>query len=198
MRLNGAAAASGYFAEFSRVLERVAVTNREGAELPADDGIAAVIELIVTLKHQGGKVLLIGNGGSAAIVSHMHNDLCKALGVRAMVFNEAPLLTALANDEGYPEVFHRPIQLWADRHDVLISVSSAGESENIVRAAALARDKGCKVVTFSGFKPTNRLRQLGDLNVYVPASTYGYVEMAHSVIAHCVTDIAVMRTAAPV
>jgi len=198
MKLNGAAAASGYFAEFSRVLERVEVTTRDGAGLPADDGIAAVIELIVTLKHQGGKALLIGNGGSAAIVSHMHNDLCKALGVRAIVFNETPLLTALANDEGYPEVFHRPIQLWADRHDVLISVSSAGESENIVKASALARDKGCKVVTFSGFKPTNRLRQIGDLNVYVPASTYGYVEMAHSVIAHCVTDIAAMRTAAPV
>src|SRR6185295_17235717 len=198
MKSNLDAGPAGYFAEFCRVLERVEMTAREGEPMPTGDGIAAVIELIVTLKHQGGKALLIGNGGSAAIVSHMHNDLCKALGVRAIVFNEAPLLTALANDEGYPEVFHRPIQLWADRHDVLISVSSAGESENIVKAASLARDKGCKVVTFSGFKPTNRLRQIGDLNVYVPASTYGYVEMAHSVIAHCVTDIAVVRAAAPV
>ena len=189
--------ATGYLSGLARTFERVEITDAKGTVFPIDDGIARIVEFVLSLR-DGGKALLIGNGGSAAIVSHMHNDLCKALGVRAIVFNETPLLTALANDEGYPEVFHRPIQLWADRHDVLISVSSAGESENIVKASALARDKGCKVVTFSGFKPTNRLRQIGDLNVYVPASTYGYVEMAHSVIAHCVTDIAAMRTAAPV
>jgi D-sedoheptulose 7-phosphate isomerase len=189
---------SGYLAEFSRVLERVEITTREGGPLPAGDGIGAVIELIVSLKYQGGKALLIGNGGSAAIVSHVHNDLCKTVGVRAIVFNETPLLTALANDDGYDEVFHRPVKLWADRHDVLIAVSSGGESENIVKAATLAREKGCRVVTFTGFEPTNRLRQIGDFNVYVPASSYGYVEMAHSVIAHCVTDIAGIRTTAPV
>ena len=198
MKSNVEAGPVAYFAEFSRVLERVEITTPDGEPVPTDDGIGSVVEWIVSLKHQGGKALLIGNGGSAAIVSHVHNDLCKAVGVRAIVFNETPLLTALANDEGYHEVFHRPVELWADRHDVLIAVSSAGESENIVKAATLARAKGCRVVTFSGFKPTNRLRQLGDLNVYVPASSYGYVEMAHSVIAHCVTDIAMMRTAAPV
>ena len=198
MKADGGAAARAYFTEFSRVLERVEITTRHGKSLPTDEGIASVIELIVTLKYHGGKLLLIGNGGSAAIVSHMHNDLCKTVGVRAIVFNEAPLLTALANDDGYHQVFHQPVQLWADRHDVLISVSSGGESENIVRAATLAIEKGCQVVTFTGFKPTNRLRQIGDLNVYVPASTYGHVETAHSVIAHCVTDIAGRAAAASV
>jgi D-sedoheptulose 7-phosphate isomerase len=198
MKADGPTAASGYFTEFSRVLERVEITTRVGEPLPTDHGITSLIESIVSLKHRGGKVLLIGNGGSAAIVSHMHNDLCKTVGVRAIVFNETPLLTALANDHGYHEVFHRPVQLWADRHDVLISFSSAGESENIVKAATLASEKGCRVVTFTGFKPTNRLRQIGDLNLYVPASTYGYVETAHSLIAHCVTDIAAMAAAASV
>ena len=158
MKPDGGAVASGYFAEFSRVLERVAITTREGAPLLTDEGITSIIELIISLKHQGGKALLIGNGGSAAIVSHMHNDLCKSVGVRSIVFNETPLLTALANDEGYHQVFHRPVQLWADRHDLLIAVSSGGESENIVKAATLAREKGCRVVTFTGFESTNRLR----------------------------------------
>src|SRR6185295_7878274 len=198
MKSNLDAGPAGYFAEFCRVLERVEMTAREGEPMPTGDGIGCVIELIVSLKHQGGKALLIGNGGSAAIVSHMHNDLCKAIGVRAIVFNEAPLLTALANDEGYHEVFRRPIDLWADPHDVLIAVSSGGESENMVKAATLAREKGCRVVTFTGFKPANRLRQIGDLNIYVPASAYGYVEMAHSVVAHCITDMAMVRAAAPV
>jgi len=88
--------------------------------------------------------------------------------------------------------------LWADQHDVLIAISSSGESHNIVKAATLAREKSCRVVTFTGFKPTNCLREIGYVNVYVPASTYGHVEMAHSLIAHCVTDLAVMRNAAPV
>ena len=186
-----------YFAGFSRALELVEVTTHERQSLSVEEGLRSVVDLIVALKCEGGKALLIGNGGSAAIVSHVHNDLCKAVGLRAIVFGDAPLLTALANDDGYQEVFNRPVGLWADRHDLLIAVSSSGESKNIVSAATFAREKGCHLVTFTGFKPNNRLRQLGDLNVYVPVSHYGYVEMAHSVIAHFVTDTAVMRTAAP-
>jgi D-sedoheptulose 7-phosphate isomerase len=67
-----------------------------------------------------------------------------------------------------------------------------------VKAASLAKEKGCRVVTLTGFAPTNRLRRIGDLNIYVSSSAYGYVEMAHSVIAHCVTDLAVMRSAVSV
>jgi D-sedoheptulose 7-phosphate isomerase len=189
---------TGYLAEFSEVLGRFEITTRNGDAVSVDEGIGAMAEWLLALKHHGGKALLIGNGGSAAIVSHVHNDLCKAVGVRAIVFNEPPLLTALANDDGYPAVFHKPVDLWADRGDLLIAVSSSGESENIVTAAALARDKGARLLTMTGFKAANRLRQLGDLNVYVPAARYGYVEMAHSVIAHCITDLAVARAAASV
>jgi D-sedoheptulose 7-phosphate isomerase len=190
-------APSAYLAAFSRLLERVETTHG-GASVPLDEGIGAVVESIVSLKSGGGKALLIGNGGSAAIVSHVQNDLCKAVGVRAMVFNETPLLTAVANDHGYHDVFHRPVELWADRRDLLIAVSSSGESENVVRAAALAKGKGCRVVTLTGFTPTNRLRQIGDVNIYVPDSAYGYVENAHSLIAHCVVDLAVLLTTASV
>lgn len=183
---------SGYFAGFSRLFEQVETTLRNGTPLPMDEGISCVVEFVLSLK-DGGKAMLIGNGGSAAIVSHIHNDLCKAVGVRAMLFNEAPFLTALANDDGYETVFDRPVDLWVEPRDLLIAVSSSGESENIVRAAARAADRKCRVVTFTGFKPANRLRQLGDVNVYVPHAAYGYVEMAHSVIAHCVTDLAIAR-----
>jgi len=190
--------ASAYFTAFARLLERIEITTDEGERLSTDAGIGAVIESIVALKERGRKALLIGNGGSAAIVSHVHNDLCKAVGVRAIVFNETPYLTAIANDHGYHTVFHRPVELWADLDDLLIAVSSSGESENIVKAAALAKEKGCRVVTFTGFAPGNRLRQIGDLNVYVPVADYGHVEMAHSLIAHFVTDTASVRTSAPV
>ena len=190
--------AGSYLAAFSRLLECIEITTGRSEPLPLDQGIGSVIEAIVSLKNRSGKAFLIGNGGSAAIVSHVHNDLCKSVGIRSIVFNETPLLTALANDDGYAAVFQRPLDLWADRDDLLIAVSSSGESENILKAAATAREKGCRLVTFTGFAPANRLRHLGDVNVYVPASDYGHVEMAHSVVAHCITDMAAMRASAPV
>ena len=115
------------------------------------------------------------------------------VGVRAMVFTEAPLLTALANDEGYSYVYERLINLWAAPGDLTIAVSSSGNSENIVRAARSARERGGKVVTFSGFKETNTLRGLGDLNFYLPADVYGFVEIGHAAILHAVTDAAMQR-----
>jgi D-sedoheptulose 7-phosphate isomerase len=190
------AGSRGYFAAFSRLLDEVEITTDPGELVSVDDGIGLVVDAIVSVKGAGGKVLLIGNGGSAAIAGHMQNDLCKTIGVRAMVFTEASLLTATANDDGYHTVFQRPVDLWAESDDLLIAVSSSGESENIVRAAAAARAKQCRLVTFSGFRPTNRLRQLGHVNVYVPASTYGFVETAHALITHCVTDITLTRAAA--
>jgi D-sedoheptulose 7-phosphate isomerase len=188
----------GYFSTFARLLDQVAITTDRAELVAVDEAVDSVVDSIVSVKDSSAKVLLIGNGGSAAIVSHMQNDLCKTVGVRAMVFTEGPLLTATANDDGYHAVFQRPVELWADAHDLLIAVSSSGESENIVKAAAAAKAKGCRVVTMTGFNAANRLRQLGHLNVYVPACTYGYVETAHALIAHCVTDIAVLRTAVPV
>jgi len=181
--------ASAYFSGIARVFERIEVTGPKNAAYPFDEGMAKAVDLVLSLQ-QGGKALLIGNGGSAAIVSHMHNDLSKMVGVRAMCLTETPLMTALANDDGYETVFHRPISLWADRGDLLIAVSSSGESNNIFKAAVEAAGRGCRLLTMTGFKPDNRLRQVGDINIYVPDRSYGYVEMTHSVLAHCITDTA--------
>ena len=99
--------AGPYLAAFSRLLECIEITTRRGEPLPLDEGIGSITEAIVSLKNRSGKAFLIGNGGSAAIVSHVHNDLCKSVGIRAIVFNETPLLTALANDDGYAAVIRR-------------------------------------------------------------------------------------------
>ena len=186
--------ATAYLSGIARVFEKVEVTGRGGAPYSLDAGIDAAVELVLSLS-KGGKALLIGNGGSAGIVSHMHNDLCKAVRVRAMVLTETPLLTALANDDGYETAFHTQVRLWAEPGDLLIAVSSSGESNNIITAATEAAARGCRLLTMTGFKPGNRLRQLGDVNVYVPDNGYGYVEMTHSVLGHCITDTAVSRRA---
>jgi D-sedoheptulose 7-phosphate isomerase len=135
-----------------------------------------------------GKVMVIGNGGSAAIASHMQNDVCKAVGVRSLVFNEQPLLTALANDDGYEAIFETPVRLWAEPGDVLVAISSSGRSENILRAVQAATERCCEVVTFSGFDENNPLRSMGSVNFHVASAVYGLVENVHGAITHFMTD----------
>jgi D-sedoheptulose 7-phosphate isomerase len=187
--------ARAYLAGLGDLFAQIESTDRHCRSLSIDEAIDTAVGFIADLKASPRKAMLVGNGGSAAIVSHIHNDLSKAVGVRAMVYHESPFLTAMANDHGYETVFREPVAMWAEVGDLLIAVSSSGESASIVGPVMVARDKGCRVLTFSGFNPANRLRQLGDVNFYVPSSSCGYVEMTHAILGHCVTDFAVARVA---
>lgn len=177
-----------YIKELSILLLKTRVTDMSGQALSLDEGAALVLKMIARMQITGGKALLIGNGGSAAIASHMQMDLCNSGGVRAQVFYDQPQLTALANDFDYEHAFEHSIKLWAGPEDVLVAISSSGQSENILRAAAAAREKGCEVITFSGFSADNPLRSLGEVNFYIASMNYGLVEMAHSVLGHYLTD----------
>lgn len=179
-----------YFATLSQLLLAIEASDRFGAKLPLEEGAERAVQMILEVKAASRKVLLAGNGGSSSIASHVQNDLCKSVGVRAMVFTEQPLLTALANDDGYGSVFEWPIGLWAEEGDLLVTVSSSGQSENIVRALAAGREKGCRAVTLSGFNPDNASRAMGDLNFYVPSNVYGFVESAHTALAHYLANMA--------
>jgi D-sedoheptulose 7-phosphate isomerase len=133
-------------------------------------------------------VHLVGNGGSAAIVAHAQNDFLKAAKVRAMVHQDVPLLTAYANDDGYPQSVAGPLAAWLTKSDVLIAVSSSGMSANIIAAAKVAANIGAHVITFTGFEPTNTVRPMGQVNFYVPSGDYGYVELTHAALLHYLTD----------
>ncbi len=184
--------ATAYFHKLSELLLGLQVTDGQGVALSLDQGAGKAAEMILSVGAASGKVMLIGNGGSAAIASHMQNDLCKGVGVRALVFYGTPLLTALSNDHGYGCVFERPLELWADSGDLLIAISSSGRSENILRAVRAAVARGCQIITLSGFRADNPLRRLGHLNFYISSQVYGYVEAAHSVLSHFLTDCAIM------
>jgi len=134
------------------------------------------------------KIMFIGNGASAAISSHMSTDFWKNCGIRAIAFNDSSLLTCLGNDYGYKYIFERSIEMFADSGDILVAISSSGESENILRGVNSAKSKECSVITLSGFKDNNPLSSAGDLNFYVPAQEYGIVEVIHHSICHCILD----------
>jgi D-sedoheptulose 7-phosphate isomerase len=180
--------ASSYLGELTRLLSAMEIRNGAGVNLSLDEGGKAALSLIREIKNKKAKAVVIGNGGSAAIASHMQNDLCKAVGMRALVFTEQPLLTALSNDDTYQAAYESLMNLWADSADLLIAISSSGRSENILRCARAARKAGCRIVTLSGFAADNPLRSLGDVNFYVPSDSYGHVELAHAALSQFLTD----------
>jgi D-sedoheptulose 7-phosphate isomerase len=109
--------------------------------------------------------------------------------MRALALNDAANITCLANDYGYKEVFAKQVE-WHARHgDLLVAISSSGRSANIIEAVVAARERGCGVVTFSGFAPDNPLRAMGDVNFYVRSEAYGVVEVAHHALLHAILDL---------
>ena len=137
--------------------------------------------LISSVSSQGGKVILAGNGGSAAIASHVSVDLVKVAGVRAVCFNEPALITCFANDFGYEHWLEKALDYYADRADLVLLISSGGTSRNILNGARKAKELGLPLITFSGFSNNNPLRAAGDLNFWADSDTYTVVEMAHHV-----------------
>ena len=177
-----------YFQKLNGIFSKLECKSHTGQALSFDKAIELVIQRIMRLKREGNKVFLIGNGGSASIASHVSIDLLKNAHVRSLTFNDASLLTCISNDLGFESVFETPIRLLSEAGDILFSISSSGRSKNILKATGKARHRGLWVVTFSGFSKNNPLRKLGDINFYVPSSSYGFVEITHQVICHCITD----------
>lgn len=139
-----------------------------------------VDELIKTKKAKK-KVILYGNGGSAAMASHLSVDLTKACKIRAVNFNEADLLTCFSNDYGYENWVKEAINSYADKNDLVICISSSGTSKNIINGAVKAKKMGCRVITFSGFKKTNPLRRIGKINFWIDSNNYNIIEMTHHI-----------------
>ena len=144
------------------------------------DMLDQAVNVIRSMKRAGGKVIIAGNGASAAIASHVSVDLTKNTGVKAINFNEADLITCFSNDYGYDKWVEKAIGFYADPKDLVILVSSSGASKNIINGARKAKKMGLKVITFSGFKPDNPLRKLGDINFWVDSRVYNMVEITHS------------------
>lgn len=177
-----------YRENFVSLLASTIYTDRAGMEKPLDEGVEASCALIMEQAQTGGKLVFIGNGGSAAISSHMSIDFWKNGNIPSMSFNDGALLTCLGNDYGYEMVFEKPIAMFMKKEDVLVAISSSGQSENILRGVKAAGEMGCHVITCSGFTEDNPLRTMGSHNFYVPAGKYGYVEIMHQYLCHWILD----------
>jgi D-sedoheptulose 7-phosphate isomerase len=182
-----------YLRELSYIIQKVEVIQVKGKAISLNDAISELSCLILAHHENGNKVILFGNGGSASIASHVATDLIKSAEIPALTLSDTNLLTCLSNDLGYENAFQKFTEMFATEGDVVFAISSSGKSKNILNGAREAKTKGCHVITLSGFKENNPLRELGDMNFYVPSDSFGYVELIHSIICHWVTDDVIER-----
>jgi len=173
-----------YLGAIGDALRDVTVTDRSGATVPTAEAFRRWADLSHAVNERGSTIYFIGNGGSAGIASHMAADACKNGQLRALAFNDVALMTATANDLAFDQVFALPLARLAKSGDLLVSISSSGNSPNIVRGLEQARSTPLHIVTLSGWNADNRSRALGDLNFYVGAARYGWIESAHLLILH--------------
>ncbi len=185
---------SNYFQELDRLILSCIVTDADGAPMSLDHGCAEALIMFDELKASGRKIMLVGNGGSAAIASHEALDFWNAGAIKATAFNDSAQLTCLSNDYGYDLVYSKAVEMFADPGDLLIAISSSGKSVNILNAVSAARAKNCSVITYSGFAQENPLRAGGDLNFYLQSTSYGHVEVGHLALIHYLTDMVKMNT----
>lgn len=190
-----APAFSGYVKALNRALSMSLFGAGDSKLCSADEFLETAIDRLARCRRQGGRVMVIGNGGSQAIASHMTTDMVKSLSLPAVAFSDPSNLTCLSNDYGYDAAYAHQVALFAGEGDILIAISSSGQSANIVNAIHAAKERNVWVLTMTGFSPDNPVRALGDLSYYVPVHDYGYVELSHGIFSHALCDFAALAWA---
>ena len=183
---------SGYIQEYSHGVQ--SALN----EVPVN----AIEKALLTLQRgmkKGAHIYVGGNGGSSAIASHLCCDFITAShlpgkqnGLKVHSLNEVPLFTAFANDYGYKHSLSKQIQMMSGQGDILILISSSGNSPNIVKAALKAKRLGLTVIGLTGFNG-GRLRNIADVSLHVPLQNYGMIEDSHQMLMHVLAQILYLR-----
>jgi len=149
-----------------------------------EDQITEAVELISGTN----RIFFVGNGGSNSICSHMMEDFAKVLGYEAFTFSDPALITCFANDYGFEKAMAEWLKVYFKPGDILVAISSSGKSPNINNAVDYARTISQNIITLSGFKPENNLRNKGSINFYLNSDSYGIVECFHQTILHTILD----------
>ena len=169
------------------------------------DAIEHTVEHLRRVRDSDGTVYIAGNGGSAATASHWANDLGKTIKASSRAFmrvislsDNVPWLTALANDEGYERVFSGQLENFAGPGDLFFVISASGNSQNLIEAVELARERGVVTIGLLGFDG-GVLKGLVDEYLWLPTEQgeYGLVESGHSVVCDILTTCLMQDLAQP-
>jgi D-sedoheptulose 7-phosphate isomerase len=178
--------------ELKSILQSLAARDEQGKEMDPDRALFQWEQYTWWVREAQKTIYLVGNGASASMASHIAADLAKNAHVHTEVFSDLSLITALANDLGYQEVFAEPLRRRMKEGDMLVAISSSGQSPNIFRACLEAKHREGIVITLSAMKPDNPLRSEGMINFYLPAKSYGLAETGHAALLHYWMDQMVM------
>ena len=160
----------------------------------ASEQIAEAATAIVACLRGGGKLIVFGNGGSASDAQHMAAELVgryavkrQALAAIALITNSSSL-TAIANDFGFEEIFARQLEALAKPEDLILAISTSGNSSNVLRGLETAKALGLKKIGLTG-NDGGKLRNLVDICVAVPSSSTPRIQEAHALIIHILCGI---------
>jgi D-sedoheptulose 7-phosphate isomerase len=175
--------------------ESIATKQTSGEQLA--ESIATAGRLLSDALLDDGKILSCGNGGSAADAQHFSSELLNRFemerpGLPAMALTtDSSTLTSISNDYAYEEIFSKQVRALGKAQDVLLGISTSGNSENVIRAIAAAHERGMRVVALTG-RDGGRMRDIfapGDVEIRVPATRTARIQEVHLVIIHCLCDL---------
>ena len=179
--------------EIDHQLSESAQVKREFAEC-CSDAVIDVAELLISAVHRQQRILLCGNGGSAADAQHIAAELVarlrkerRAIPALALSTNTSTL-TALANDYDFSKVFVRQVEAFGSPGDVLIGISTSGNSENVLKAMVFAKQQGLKTVALTGGSG-GKMAAVADLSIIVPSTSVQRIQEVHITVGHILCDL---------
>jgi len=158
------------------------------------DDIAKISSICIDSIRSGGKVLIFGNGGSAADAQHIAAELVgryksERKGLPAVALTtDTSALTSIGNDFGFDQIFQRQVEALAKPEDVVIGISTSGNSLNVVSALRLSKKMGCKTIGLSG-NDGGDMNTICDINIVVPASDTPRIQEMHILIGHTLCQL---------
>ena len=167
---------------------------------PDQDIISKLIQvrnIFLGTSKKKGKILIFGNGGSAAIASHVSVDLTKNAKIRTVNFNESDLITCFSNDYGYERWVEKAIDFYADKNDTVVLISSSGKSKNMINACKAAKRKKIKAISLTGHTKHNPLSKATDLSLWINSKAYNFIENTHQIWLLTICDLIIGKREYP-
>jgi D-sedoheptulose 7-phosphate isomerase len=145
--------------------------------------------VLIKLRGSKNKIYFFGNGASAAFANHMALDFSKNGKILSRSLSDSALLTALSNDYSYENAMLEFLKIeGVTKDDLVITISSSGNSPNVINVLDYCKENNVKSLALSGLKNNNKSISLADFSIYVPMKTYGMVECAHQIFLHLILD----------
>jgi D-sedoheptulose 7-phosphate isomerase len=179
--------------EFNKYIDQCSI-NLKDLKLNILPQLEEAIKNINKCFSLGGKIIFFGNGGSASDSQHICAELVgrykkNRAPLAAIALNtDTSIITAVANDMGYEQVFERQVKALAKKEDILFAISTSGESKNVINAVKVGKEMGIYSISLTGMKEST-LSKLSNISINVPSNTVNHVQEMHIVIGHFICEI---------